>query len=1336
MTRFIEFESTQQTIHHVMSQEKGISSRRLILSEVDSLVIGLRTNSRFSNRARFVRFAFEQYEIPRTNENPLMIELKELRDKLSTQSGWEGLNLMDVLTPFFSIIKSEDTTGPITAVALQSIQKFLDHPVITSKTQGAKLALSEIIHAVQHCQFEVTDAQTDEAVLIKILQLFTTCVRSDCGLLLDQKDLVEVIKSCFRIGRETRPTEILRRSAEDALMVITQAVFKRVRDDPQSVDMHMVFEFICDLCDPEKQGKSASCRLLGLSLASNMLEIMGTQLSLHESLLHMAQDSLARALLRNSVTSNIVVLSQTLRGMTNLIACATPHLHEQIEQFIVCTHLRIADSKHSSFEHQELVLESLIELCRDQSLLTFLYKHYDCNPHSSNLFENICKFFSKNLKESETLHTIHVLSLQGLLSIVKCVSERCQQESVPSPPPSPSPSPSPTSPQLDHIRSIKEQKRKMMDVVENFNIGYKKGINTMMQLGFLQETDTLEQRASCIAKFMHDHAAWLSKREMGIVIRSDGPLNRLTLKEYMDRIDLTNLTIDDAVRYVVQKFELNGESQQVERQLVQFGATYHHYNPNHKYIESAETAYIFIVAITVLNTDLHNLMSREKMSLDKWLQLCNDMMPHMKDKQELERIYNNIMRNQLQSNTNNMESYKSDAMWDDLLTKSRQYPIAHAQQQELLNQVNVDVDMFQTMWGHTIMATSIVLENTEDVDVLEMSVKGFLDSAGIAAHYKLSNVFDNLVITLCKFTRILSVDHAISAFGHNDKTQMACRTVFAITRNYGDNLREGWQNILDLILNMYQLDLLPSQITDRNNAFSIKSNQHGHNKHNKTKLKNQNSNTYLFGFFGSNDDSIQEKQGVERAKACIEQCRIPELLLKAKILNLSSLEYLMNAITKSTTSTSQQQLDTCLFCLDLLTDIVCCNKDSPHDRIVKILRYVHNHMMQMYSNKAQQQLVDKVMCCMLNICVELMTCRSDLNDIMMESLKSILIVDQIKSLPSLMNGLEALVNQVGHELSAPIMNQLLTCLSCVESNDQSIALCNSIVEKHMVRLLPHSMLQCVKCVLHLMSDRIQGQRCMVALHQLCDAEAAARDPDWNRAWICALSGLARLCTSSNKDVRGENIVTLQRILINPDQPLPSSLLINCLNQVLFVLLDDLLNQHYKKQIDEQQQQPDGTGNDSHVVYYQLNNKKQIRLDHSTLEELRFRVCGLFVRVYLHYVQTHAQPTPELPSLWEKVMDYMHKYMSISNNEYLTDAMPEHLKNMILVMNNSQIFTRDELLWRKTQDKLNLFVPKLILDLKSVVEHNHHVDQVAAAAATQEEGEIPNTTNTTTTATIQ
>ena len=55
------------------------------------------------------------------------------------QSSTSSVTLvMDILKPFLQIIVSEDTTGPITGVALQSIQKFLEFPWITPQVDGSK----------------------------------------------------------------------------------------------------------------------------------------------------------------------------------------------------------------------------------------------------------------------------------------------------------------------------------------------------------------------------------------------------------------------------------------------------------------------------------------------------------------------------------------------------------------------------------------------------------------------------------------------------------------------------------------------------------------------------------------------------------------------------------------------------------------------------------------------------------------------------------------------------------------------------------------------------------------------------------------------------------------------------------------------------------------------------------------------------------------------------------------------------------------------------------------------------------------------------------------------
>jgi len=156
---------------------------------------------------------------------------------------------------------------------------------------------------------------------------------------------------------------LLRRFAENTLIKLTQITFKRVLKGDYST-MDSVFEFLCKLCDPEKDGKSAALRLLGLTLVNSALEILGSKISEFKEILNFSTNILSRALLRviekkieilnffkNSMTSNILVFNQTLRTMFNLIFCAAPFMHEQIESFIISL-LKIAESKNSSNEHQ------------------------------------------------------------------------------------------------------------------------------------------------------------------------------------------------------------------------------------------------------------------------------------------------------------------------------------------------------------------------------------------------------------------------------------------------------------------------------------------------------------------------------------------------------------------------------------------------------------------------------------------------------------------------------------------------------------------------------------------------------------------------------------------------------------------------------------------------------------------------------------------------------------------------------------------------------------------------------------------------------------------------
>lgn len=82
-----------------------------------------------------------------------------------------------------------------------------------------------------------------------------------------------------------------------------------------------------------------------------------------------------------------------------------------------------------------------------------------------------------------------------------------------------------------------------------------------------------------------------------------------------------------------------------------------------------------------------------------------------------------------------------------------------------------DHDIFALIWGPTVAALSFVFDKTANEAVAPKAIAGFRKCAMISAHYGLSDVFDNLVISLCKFTTLLSAVEVSWDEGEREKSK-------------------------------------------------------------------------------------------------------------------------------------------------------------------------------------------------------------------------------------------------------------------------------------------------------------------------------------------------------------------------------------------------------------------------------------------------------------------------------------------------------------------------------------------------------------------------------------
>uniref|UniRef100_A0A671TDN6 GBF1-like tetratricopeptide repeats domain-containing protein n=1 Tax=Sinocyclocheilus anshuiensis TaxID=1608454 RepID=A0A671TDN6_9TELE len=206
---------------------------------------------------------------------------------------------------------------------------------------------------------------------------------------------------------------------------------------------------------------------------------------------------------------------------------------------------------------------------------------------------------------------------------------------------------------------------------------------------------------------------------------------------------------------------------------------------------------------------------------------------------------------------------------------------------------------------------------------------------------------------------------------------------------------------------------------------------------------------------------------------------------------------------------------------------------------------------------------------------------------------------------------------------------------------------------------------------------------------------------WSSCWCPLLQGMAWLCCDARRQVRMQALTYLQRALLVHDlQTLDAVEWESCFNKVLFPLLTKLLDNI----------SPADVGG---------------------MEETRMRACTLLSKVFLQ----HLSPLLSLPTfaaLWLTILDFMDKYMHAGSSDLLLEAIPESLKNMLLVMDTAGIFhsadsrTGYSDLWEITWERIDCFLPRLKEELfkQAVIPGTEHSIAVFPLSGPVTSGPVP------------
>ncbi|CAM9292981.1 unnamed protein product, partial [Choristocarpus tenellus] len=194
-----------------------------VKGEIHNVLSVLRLNSRWASRERFTR------EIPLQAESPLARAFKGLHSYLEEVDDLANVDTVRYLLPFLAVVESPATTGPMTGAALSSLHKFLLYGFIRRDCPRAKEGITLVAQAISKCQFEETDPDSDEVVLMKLLELSALCLRCEVGSLMPGESSFKIFQRCYDINTQDRASGLLRETAGNTLAHVVLMLFSMSR---------------------------------------------------------------------------------------------------------------------------------------------------------------------------------------------------------------------------------------------------------------------------------------------------------------------------------------------------------------------------------------------------------------------------------------------------------------------------------------------------------------------------------------------------------------------------------------------------------------------------------------------------------------------------------------------------------------------------------------------------------------------------------------------------------------------------------------------------------------------------------------------------------------------------------------------------------------------------------------------------------------------------------------------------------------------------------------------------------------------------------------------------
>lgn len=739
------------------------------------------------------------------------------------------------------------------------------------------------------------------------------------------------------------------------------------------------------------------------------------------------------------------LLFESLRG----------HLKFQLEGYLrKLSEIIASDNPKTPYEMRELALDNLLQLWRIPGFVTELYINYDCDLYCTDMFESLTNLLSKyTLSATNAVYSTHIIAMDTLISVIDCIERNCAAAKNNSNAIAHAPAANVggsrhsrhnsglegividngeepvenianfinnSSQRLrlqskgsqgggeittEQLASVKEKKRLLSKGTEWFNQRPDKGIQYLQEHGILNaQLDPMQ-----VALFLRENPG-LDKKMIGEYISKKKNVDSKILINFVDSFDFTGLRVDQALRLYLETFRLPGEAPLIFLVLEHFSDHWH--NQNKEPFANVDAAFRLAYAIIMLNMDQHNSNAKRlnvPMTLEDFTKNLRGLNGGEDfDQEMLGQIFNAIKNEEIVMPAEQTGLVRENYLWKMLLRRGA----THDGHFHYVHDAAYDVQIFNIVWGASLSALSFMFDKSTETGY-QRTLAGFSKSAAISAHYNLHTDFDALILTLCKFTTLLSsveqnepvpanneILQAVN-FGLNPKAQAAMRTVFLLVHGYGDCLRDSWKHILDMFLQLFRLKLLPKSLIEVEDFCEV--NGKAQLVLDKPREKQESglfSSLYSFiSSEGQRDPTYEEQEFIKHGRKCIKECQLDQMLQESKFVQLESLQELLKCVLslinapQAHKSTGQAYAeDITVFWMEFLVKIVVHNRD----RMIPLWPAVRDQMFQLLHSSAQNgydYLLNRCIVAVLKLAIYLMR-NEELCPIVLQSLKMLLTLKQ------------------------------------------------------------------------------------------------------------------------------------------------------------------------------------------------------------------------------------------------------------------------------------------------------------------------------------------------------